>query len=78
MVDVEDGDGVGERVWKDVVLAGIFDGVLPYRGVPTNGGGEVRCVLCDVCMCGWIGRENDSFDVLESVGLCVFCPHTLY
>ena len=31
VMDVEYGDRVVERVWKDVVLAGISDGVLPHR-----------------------------------------------
>ncbi len=76
-MDVEDGDGVLEWVGKDVVPTGVFDGVLPYRGVPTNGGGEVWRVLCDVYVCGWVGRENGLLEVLESVGLCVFSLHTL-
>ena len=56
-MDVEDTDGIVEWVWKDVVLAGVSDGVLPHRGVLVYGRGEVWSVLCDGCARGRIGSE---------------------
>ncbi len=52
--DVEYGYGDVERVGEDVVLVGVSDCVMPYRGVSTYGGGEMGCVLGYVCMWGWI------------------------
>ncbi len=60
-------DGLVEWVWEDVVLAGVSDCVLSYRGVPAYGGGEVCIVLGDVCMCGRVGCENGLLEMLEPI-----------
>ncbi len=57
-MDVEDSDGVVEWVWKDVVLAGVSDCVLPHRRVPVYGGDEVWSVLGNICACGRVGSED--------------------
>ncbi len=64
MADVKYSDGVVEWVREDVVMAGVSDCVLSYRGVPAYGGGEMCNVLGDVCMCGCVGYENGLLEVL--------------
>ncbi len=54
-MDVEYCDGVVEWVWKDVIMASVFDCVLPYRGLSAYCSGEMCCVLGDACMCGRVG-----------------------
>ncbi len=56
-----------EWVWKDVIMAGISDCVLPHRGVSANCNGEMYGVLGDVCMCGRVGCEDCLLEVLESI-----------
>ncbi len=76
-MDFEDSDGVVERVWEDVVLAGVSDGVLPHRRVPVYGGCEVWSILGNSCACGRVGCEDSSLEILEPVCFRVFSPYAL-
>ncbi len=63
-MDFEYSDGIVEWVWKDVVLAGVSDGVLPHRGAPIYGRGEVWSILGNNCACGRVGSEDSLLEGL--------------
>ena len=67
VVDVEYCDGVVEWVWKYVIMAGVSDCVLPYRGVSTDRRGETCGVLGYMCMCGRVGCEDGLLEVVKTV-----------
>ena len=57
-----------------LVLAGVMNGVLPYRAVHVYGGGEVGGVLCD-CVGWWRYRcDYGLLERLETVSLLKFSP----
>ncbi len=66
-MDVEYCDRVVEWVLKDVIMAGVSDCVLPYRGVYTDRRGEMCGVLCYVCMCGRVGCEDGLLEVVKTI-----------
>ncbi len=66
-MDVEYCDGAVEWVWKDVIMAGVSDCVLPYRGVSTNRRGEMWRVLDYVCICGRVGCEDGLLEVMKTI-----------
>ena len=66
-MDVEYCDGVVEWVWKDVIMACVFDCVMPYRGVSTYRRGEMCGVLGCVCMCGRVGCEDGLLEVVKTM-----------
>ncbi len=47
-----------------VVMAGVSDGVLPHRGVPVYGRGEVWSILGNTCACGRVGSEDSLLENL--------------
>ncbi len=57
-MDVEYRDGVVEWVWEYVVIAGVSDCVLPYRGVLADRRGEMCGVLGYVCVGGRVCCED--------------------
>ncbi len=63
-MDVEYSDGIVEWVWKDVVLAGVSNDVLPHRGVLVYGRCEVWCILGNSCACGRVGSEDSLLEGL--------------
>ncbi len=77
VMDVEYSDGVVEWVWEDMVLTFVSNGVLPHRGVSAYGGGEVTCVLIDICACGEGGCENSLLEILKPIGFRVCSPDAL-
>ncbi len=77
VIDVEYSDGVVEWVWENMVLAGVFDGVLSHLGVLIYGGGEVTSVLGDICACGGVCCENRLLEIMEPVRFHVIYPYAL-
>ena len=76
-MDVEYSYGVVEWVWENMVLAGVYYGVLPHRGVLAYGGGEVTYVLGDISACGGLGCENSLLKILEPGCFRVCSPYAL-
>ncbi len=56
-----------EWMWKDVIMSGVSDCVLPYRGVSTYRRGEMCGALGYVCMCGRVGCEDGLLEVMKTI-----------